>query len=69
MDRQPRERIGTEQIDDNEVPSVRSTHGIVSIHEAHVHEGGCRGGPPELAIERQIIWRTENTVDSARRIV
>ena len=32
-------------IDDNEVPSVRSTHGIVSIHEAHVHEGGCRVDP------------------------
>ena len=45
MDRQLRERICTDQINDDEVPTVRSTHGVISLHEAHVHEGGCRVDP------------------------
>ena len=55
MDRQPRERICTEQIDDNEVPCVRSTHGIIGLHEARMSNVmWLSTGPPEPAIEKQI---------------
>ena len=50
MARQPRERICTQQINDHFVPSVRGTHEIVGMREAHVHEGGCRVDPSPLLL-------------------
>ena len=64
MDRQPRERICTQQINDHKVPCMRGADGVIGVYEAHVHEGGCR-----VDIERQVNLRTETIEHSIRRNV